>query len=79
MTYSIDFRRKGLEIKEKEKLSFAEVSKRFGVAVNSMFLFSKKLAPQRTRDKPATKIDREALKQDIETFPDAYSMNERRD
>lgn len=72
MTYSSDFRRKVLTIKEKERLSFGEVSKRFGIAVNTVFLWSKRLEAKETRNKPATKIDMEALKHDIEAYPDAY-------
>jgi transposase len=72
MTYSIDFRRKVLMIKEKEHLSYAKVSKRFGVAVNTVFLWSKKLEAKRTRNKPSTRIDMQALKDDLEAYPDAY-------
>ena len=72
MTYSIDFRRKVLMIKEREKLSFAEISKRFMVGIKSVVRWSKQLEPKKTRNKPATKIDREALKRDVERYPDAY-------
>jgi transposase len=72
MTYSIDYRRKVLKIKEKEDLTFAEASARFGVGINSVVRWSKKLEPQRTRDKPATKVDMESLKLDIDAHPDAY-------
>ncbi|WP_316359079.1 hypothetical protein [Candidatus Neptunichlamydia sp. REUL1] len=41
MTYSLDFRKKVLSIRSKEKLSFAQVARRFGVSVNSVFLWSK--------------------------------------
>jgi transposase len=72
MTYSIDFRKKVLAIKEKEKLSFADVSKRFGVGKNTIFVWSKKLEPQKNRNKPAFKIDMQKLKEDIEQYSDAY-------
>lgn len=72
MSYSIDFRRKVLEVKGKEELSLAKVSKRFGVAVNTVFLWSKKIEAITKRNKPAIKIDREALKRDVEEYPDAY-------
>ena len=72
MTYSIDFRRKVLRVKEEEQLTFAETSERFAVAKNSILLWSKNIEPRKSRDKPTTKIDREALKKDIETYPDAY-------
>jgi transposase len=72
MTYSIDFRRKVLAIKEKENLSYVKVSKRFGVAINSVFLWSKKLEAKRTRNKPATRIDMQVLRNDLEAYPDSY-------
>ncbi|WP_316358956.1 hypothetical protein [Candidatus Neptunichlamydia sp. REUL1] len=59
MTYSLDFRKKVLSIRSKEKLSFAQVARRFGVSVNSVFLWSKRLKPRRTKIRPAIKIDRE--------------------
>ena len=42
MTYSIDFRKKVLAIKEQEKMSFASISKRFGVGKNTVFVWTKK-------------------------------------
>jgi transposase len=72
MTYSIDFRRKVLAIKEKEALSYAKVSSRFGIAVNTVFLWSKALAAKKTRNKPPTRIDRQVLRKDLEEHPDAY-------
>ena len=70
--YSIDFRRRVLAIKEAEKLSFADVSKRFKVGIASVVRWSKKIEPTLKRNKPATKIDMEALKCDVENHPDAY-------
>jgi transposase len=72
MTYSIDFRRKVLKTKEEEKLSFAEVAQRFKVAINSVFLWSKNLQAQKRRNKGPTKIDMDALKEDVKVYPDAY-------
>lgn len=72
MTYSLDFRKKVLSIKAKESLSFARVSKRFGLSINTVFLWSKNIIPQANRNKQASKIDMSALKQDVEEFPDAY-------
>ena len=73
MTYSLDFRKKALSIRSKEGLSFAQTAKRFGVSVNSLFLWSKTLEPKGTKNRPAIKIDREALINDIEKYPDAYN------
>lgn len=72
MTYSIDFRRKALLIKKQEELSFEATAKRFGVSQSSVFRWSKHIKAQRTRYKPATKIDMEALKREVEISPEAY-------
>ncbi len=72
MTYSIDFRRKVLEIKERDDLSFEKVSARFGVGKSSVSRWAKRLEPCRTRNKPAIKIDMEVLSRDVELYPDAY-------
>ena len=72
MTYSIDFRRQALLIKAKEHLSFDEIAKRFGVGRASVVRWSKRIQAQHTRQKAATKIDMEALKRDVEVYPDAY-------
>lgn len=72
MTYSVDFRAKALEIKEEEKLTYEETAKRFRVSSASLVRWHKNLEPRTTRNKPATRIDMEALKRDIEEVPDAY-------
>jgi transposase len=70
--YSLDFRRKVLGIKQAEGLSFTEVSARFKVGIASLVRWTRKIEPCTKRNKPATKIDMEGLKKDIETYPDAY-------
>ena len=72
MTYSLDFRSKVLSVREKEELTIAEVAERFCVGVASVVRWLQRLEPQRTRDKPATKIDRIALARDVREHPDAY-------
>ena len=72
MTYSKDFRQKVLRIKDQENLSFSKVAKRFGVARDTVFRWSKNIEAILKRHKPATKIDMEALKRDVEKHPDAY-------
>ncbi|BAP58052.1 transposase [Thioploca ingrica] len=72
MTYSIDFRRKALLIKQREHLSFETTAKRFGVSQSRVFRWSKQLEAQHTRNKPATKLDMEALKREVESSPEAY-------
>jgi transposase len=72
MTYSVDFRKKVLKIREKEGLSVEGVAIRFGVGKASVMRWLIELEPKKTRNKSATKIDMEALKKDIEEYPDSY-------
>lgn len=72
MTHPLKFRLHILEIKEKEGMSYEEVAKRFGVGLSSIKRWSKKPEPASGRNRPATKINREALAQDVELYPDAY-------
>lgn len=72
MTYSIDFRKKVLSIKDKEGLTIEETAKRFDVGVASVVRWSGRLEPCLTRNKPATKINMDALAKDVEIYPDAY-------
>jgi transposase len=73
MTYSIDFRRKILSIRQKEDLAIAEVVTRFGVGIATVVRWLKRLEPHRTRYKPPTKIDRIALARDVREYLPAYS------
>ena len=72
MTYSVDFRKKILEIKAKEGLTCEEVAARFKIGIMSVVRWGKKLEPEKKRNKPSTKIDMEKLKQDVKDYPDAY-------
>ena len=72
MTYSIDFRRKVLSVREKEGLTIAQVAARFGVGVASVTRWIKRVDPHRTRNKPTTKIDMAALAKDVIDYPDAF-------
>ncbi len=72
MTYSIDFRRKVISVREQEGLTISEVAARFCVGVASVVRWLSKLEPERTRNKPATKIDMDTLVRDVRDYPDAY-------
>ena len=72
MTYSLDFRKRVLSVREAEGLSFAKVASHFGVCAQSVYRWSKKIGFKRKRNKPATKIDMEGLKKDVLEHPDAY-------
>jgi transposase len=72
MTYSRDFREKVLFIKEKESLSFAKIAKRFDIGIASVVRWANNIESKKTRNKAPTRIDMEALKKDVEAYPDAY-------
>lgn len=72
MTYSLDFRKKVLKIRAEEGLSIEAVAIRFGVGKASVMRWLIALEPQKKRNKPATKIDMEALQKDVEQNPDSY-------
>ena len=72
MTYPSSFRRKVLSVREKEGLTIAQVAARFCVGIASVTRWIKNPDPKLTRNKPATKIDMDALAQDIIDNPDAY-------
>lgn len=72
MAYSKDFREKVLSIREERGLSLLETAGLVGVGVASLFRWTKKTEPSKTRNKPATKIDMAALAQDVEERPDDF-------
>ncbi len=72
MSYSLDFRKQVFKIKDKERLTYQQASDRFGVSIRTLFHWSKELIPKSGRNKPATKIDMEALRKHVEAYPDAY-------
>ena len=72
MTYSVDFRRKVLSVREQEGLTLAQVAKRFSVGVASVMRWACGAMPQKNRNKPATKIDMDALARDVASHPDSY-------
>lgn len=72
MSYDIKFRRQVLKVRARDGLSFSKVAERFGVSKQSVYNWSRKIDLQKSRNKPSTKINMQALKEDIERYPDAY-------
>lgn len=72
MTYSIDFRKKVLKIKDKEGLSLQATAKRFGISKTALFSWTQNIEPKTTRYRKPTKIDMEVLRKDIELYPDSF-------
>ncbi len=54
--------------------TLVSIAKRFGVALTSVMRWSNNIESIKKRNKPATKIDMEALKRDVEQYPDAYQF-----
>jgi transposase len=77
--HSLDFRKRVFAMKEKENLTFAQTSKRFGVGMRTLFAWQKRLEPKVTRNKPATKIDMNALQRDVRTHPDRFQWERAQD
>ena len=72
MTNPLQFREKVFATKDKFDLTFEETSQRFDIPIRTLFRWQQKIAPCLTRDKPATKIDMDALAQHVDDYPDAY-------
>jgi transposase len=72
MTYPLKFRQHVLAVQKQENLSYAEAALRFHVGVASLVRWAKNPEPAKGRNKPATKIDRQRLEEDVNRYPDAY-------
>ncbi len=72
MTYPFQFREHVFATKRKDNLTFEETAKRFNIPVRSLFRWQKKIEPCLKRNKPVTKINMQALEEDVKTYPDAY-------
>ena len=72
MTYSTDFRNHILSIKSKEKLSFRQTAKRFGVSPNTLLLWEKGMLPKNKRSKRPVKIQDDWLLNDLKESPDDF-------
>ena len=70
--YQTDFRKKVLEVQNKFNLTIDEVAKRFDISRRSVIRWSKRIEPISDRNSPQRKIDLDALKRDVEKYPDLY-------
>jgi len=78
MTYPLAFRQKIFAAKAKYRLTYEQTSQRFEVPIQISFRWQQPIEPCLTRDKPATKINMEALVQDVEFRPDDYQWERTR-
>ena len=58
--------------RERERLSDAEVASRFGVGLSTVMRWRQRIEPKLKRVKAPTKIHREALRQEVRDYPEAY-------
>jgi transposase len=71
MTYSIQVRKKIMDL-HKTGITYEELSKRFVVSVRTLSRWKKELVPKERRNKPWTSINKEALIEDMQKYPDGY-------
>lgn len=79
MAYSLDYRQRVFSLKEERCLTFKETSKLFDVDIRTLFRWQKRMQPKLTKDKPATKIDMQALKEDVKKNPDRFQYERAKD
>jgi len=65
MTYAVKYRQKVLPLRVRGGLTIQQVATRFDVGVATVVCWLKRSEPKQTRDKPATKIDMDALRKDV--------------
>lgn len=71
VTYQIQFRKKILKCKS-EGVSYRKLYKRFGISPTTIRRWEKQLEPKKTKNTPWKKLSKEALKKDVERYPDSY-------
>lgn len=72
MTYSLDFRQRVFDYKDKHGLTFEQTSVHFEIGISTLFRWQNNLTPCHSRNKPATKIDDDKLREDVKQYPDDY-------
>lgn len=72
MAYPGVFRKKLLSVMKEQGLTIPEAAERFGVGTASVSRWQKNPDPAFTRNKPASKIDKDALAKDLTEHPDDF-------
>ena len=72
MTYSIDFRQRVIDLKSKKSLTDKKLANMFNVSSRTIIRWKKNILPCYRRNKPATKIDMDRLKENLKESPDLY-------
>jgi transposase len=73
MSYPVTFRKKVLQTMAEKSLSRSATSRRFGIAIKTINKWMIDITIKKTRNKKPTKIDSEALRKDVEMYPDHYA------
>ena len=71
MSYSLDFRRHVMSLRQREGLSFSATATRFGVGVATLKRWAKHIEP-RSYKRKNRKIDLARLREDVHDDPDAF-------
>lgn len=71
MTYPVHFRKKVLSYLEEGNI-FRKTADKYDLSTATIRKWQKALKPKTSRNKQPVKIDNDALRQDIELYPDAY-------
>ena len=72
MTYPACFRKKVLVYKSKHNLSIRATAKHFKIGINSLVRWQTQPEPAKTKSRPSIKIPEEALREDVEDYPDDF-------
>ena len=71
MTYPIQFRKKIMKLHE-AGMKYEEIERKYLVSIRTLTRWKKEIVPKSTRNKPWSKINKEALLEDIRKYPDSY-------
>lgn len=71
MTYPIQFRKKVIKL-HTDGIKYEDLSFRFGISIRTLSRWKKRIEPEKTRNKPWKKLNKEAVIEDIKQFPDSY-------
>ncbi|MGL5720282.1 MAG: IS630 transposase-related protein [Alphaproteobacteria bacterium] len=72
MTYPLKFRQQVLQVQQDQGLTYAQTAQRFGIGVNTLVCWHRRLLPITQRQVNPYKIASQALLEDVQQYPDAY-------
>lgn len=72
MTYPAIFRKKVLSYKSEHNLSIRATAKHFEIGINSVVRWQTQPEPAKSKSRPALKIPYDALRKDVEDYPDDF-------